>query len=366
MQELLESFKAPLKVDLNRVQINGTDALFSYIAKLQMFFESLMMRYRDIANISGWKTDAHHVDIFESHLRRIMHTVNLLRLKYGYHPDKTLEYDSTHSMFMHAGELDGLIADFRQRPEQLERLQTTEQQISEMLAYIFAHKKDVTEEHLRNLCERVYWESLIPNQTFLPLTMGDLIQLRDTGDHRVYYFSWALFNRVDNRPYFNIMLLEQDMKEQPLHESEEARRLFFDAVATFGSQEVPLHYMGVNIDTELKTIHPIYLYRVGIGPFYTEAFTQNNAGVLTSAFEHVPEQDRFMLCLSEEYLESKDRQDSFLSILRGRVREVYRIAEHDHEAKTRKATAVHKSLLLPHSLAGHLDNKFRTHTKIYL
>ena len=117
------------------------------------------------------------------------------------------------------------------------------------------------------------------------------------------------------------------------------------------------------IDDALESIHPKILKRIGLGPLYTPLLLKQEGAELddkhqamADLFEQFGEEDDFIFTMTDEIIFSKSqRVTTSIFSPNGRVREIFHIPESDPESYARRASVVHKHVLMPHHLAQHLD-----------
>lgn len=129
-----------------------------------------------------------------------------------------------------------------------------------------------------------------------------------------------------------------------------------------GSRAPDLAILAAAIDDGLEEIHPKVLKRVCIGPVFSRHLVRDEEysedplcrGLTQLLLKECGPED-FVLFFDDEIVFSKDQQLIRKLFAASRVREVFHIPEDDLEAYKRRASVVHRNVILPHALLQHID-----------
>lgn len=350
--------------------LDGTDDYTRYFNILTKSWALLLKLYEGRGS-----ADTYEARVIKSNLERLLFTVKTLRMKYSYSPAsrRLLWIDLSESGFPNAQDMGNLSVDLIKRQERLRDLMPTS-----MLKHIALDHmmKERTEplETLWELAERSYLEMLDGEKLFLPFNMfAEDIAIRPAKDKkfRSYSCAWSCYDFKTNRPYIHLLTFDQDKEEKPLEQGKPNALKLLDVLQAEGSRVPDVGILAMAIDNALEPIHPKILKRVGLGPLYTPFLLQEELehqtddpvmkpfvaeqGVtkqklLLELLTTYAEPDDVILCFTEEIVFSKQQRITRTS----HVREVFYIPDDDPESYARRASVVHKYVLLPHGVSQHL------------
>ena len=343
----------------------GSDDYTRYFNLLTHTFERVLQGYQ--LGGSGETFEAQMVKVY---LKRLIATVETLRMKYRYTPShhRMLWVDSDDSGFPNAQEISLLSVGLVHRERRLEELPPEALLKQLMLDQMFANLEEPS-ELLWQLAERSYLERLDEAALFLPFVSGlehegALLQGKHNGaDARTYTTSWGCYDFKTNHPYIHVLTFDQDASEQPLEELGPSHLRLLKVIGTEGSRVPDVGIVAMAIDDGLETIHPKILKRIGFGPLYTPLTLEllgepeDRHRRLLELFTRHGDEDDVIMAITDEIVFSKRQQVTKpLFSPSGRVREIYHIPETDPESYRRRASVVHKHVLLPHGVAQHLSD----------
>ena len=341
--------------------LQGSDEYTLYFNQLACAFERLLGCYRQQVDQGG----NYEASVVASHLSSFLRTVEALRLKYTYSPDhlRSLWVDLSESGYPNGVEISALSVDREDSQRQLNDLPAASVLKHSFLDHLFQHLAD-SPRLLETLSRRAFLEFLSRSDLFLPFTPGEIKLLGEDDGFRSYAFSWGCYDHTTNRPYVHLMTFEQDSSLPPLDPTATATETFLDTIRNIGSRAPDLAVLALSIDDALDTIHPKILKRICIGPMYSYLLLRDRSSndqdprepilrdLLTS---HSRDGNEFMLFFDNEIIFSK-RQEVSRSLFspRERVREIFAIEDSDPECVERRASLVHRYVLLPHHLIQHI------------
>jgi hypothetical protein len=349
-------------LDLDYSLLDNSDEYALYFKQLAYSFGILLSCYTIHAERGG----GYESEIVASLLSRMLHTVEALRLKYTYNSEhrRPLWVDLSESGYPNSEELSAIAVDISTAAGRLQNLPTGSILKQTLLDHIFHYQKDCP-ELLEQLSERAYLEFLQSTDLFLGYTPGELSQISDSDEYRTYAYSWGCYDQTTNRPYLHLMTFEQSKSISPLLTGTEEEQQFLNAMKTIGSRAPDVGVLALTIDDALETIHPKILKRICVGPMYSHLLLRDRVGNDSDPREEILRQKLlryakneadFLLFFDDEIVFSK-RQQLSRSIFspNGRVREIFAIEETDPECYERRASVIHHSVLLPHSLLQHIS-----------
>ena len=333
-----------------------------YFELLRRVFDLLAQSYRvdDSEN-------SYEAGVVGASLGRLLYTVETLRLKYTHSPAhaRLLWVDLTDSGFPNAQEISALGVDLLHREERLRDLPAESMLKSLTLDYLFKYQQEPV-DFLWQLAERAYLEMLDESKLFMPFMLepDNIIKQEPTRkDMRTYLASWACYDFKTNRPYVHVMTFEQNNEADPLEHRKVNHAQLLEVIRAEGGRVPDVGILAMAIDDALEPIHPKIVKRIGFGPLYTPLLLEQEGAVLDEGqaamlelLKTYGDEDDFVLFITDEIVFSR-RQSVTNSLFApgGRVRELFHIPESDPESYARRASVIHRSVLLPHALAQHLD-----------
>jgi hypothetical protein len=299
--------------------------------------------------------------------RRLLNTVEALRLKYTYNPSDQLSIDLCDSGFPSFMNFDGILLDLRSREARLGKLPDADTLKSDILDRLLKARQD-PKDLLWRLSERSYLELLDPEELFLPFTPGKLQLNVENGEMRNYSLAWNCFDEATNRPIVYIMNFDQDVDEPPLGDGDVNYASLIEAIRRHSTGDRGLLFVAAGIDETLGPIHPKLLKRIRIGPICSLDYSKDPAD-LYALLEEYGEPGETAVQFDDEIIMSIEQKRSSKLWSLGKVREVFLVPETDLECYTRKASRVHHYLILPHRIRQVLDlagahNAYRNYTII--
>ena len=350
--------------------LEGTDDYTRYFNLLTKSWTLLLKLYEGRGS-----DDTYEARVIKSNLERLLYTVKTLRMKYSHNPTgrRLLWIDVSESGFPNAQDMGNLSVDVIKRQERLRTLMPTSMLRQIALDHMIKEKTEPLET-LWELGERSYLEMLDDEKLFLPFNMfAEDIAVRPTREKgvRSYSCAWSCYDFRTNRPYVHLLTFDQDKEEKPLEQRKPNMLKLLDVLQAEGSRVPDVGILAMAIDNALESIHPKILKRVGLGPLYTpllleeelkhqtddpvlEPFivdkTMTKQKVLLELLTSYAEEDDVILCFTDEIVFSKQQRVTRTS----NVREVFHLPNDDPETYARRASVIHKYVLLPHGVSQHL------------
>jgi hypothetical protein len=347
----------------------GSDA--KYFAQLGNAFTRLLEWHAYRQAQSGEQSGS---EAFESmHLRamleRLSYTLETLSMKHSYlspeHEDRP-RIDLTNSGFPNRHEISELIVDLSMRDKTLRELEP------ESLLKAHALNKLFLREHpadlLHRLCSRAYLEMLDESKLFLPFVPGHLTEWREREEKGVrgYITGWACYGAEKNAPFIYVMHFDQDTEHPALHKKAGVKELaeLSDLIKKESSYMPPLVSLATVLDELLTPIHPKFLKRIRLGPFYSRLLLEQQPEESLSYEERTyldllrlyGEEDDFILMCSEEILFSKgEHQGTRFLVLPTKVRQVFYVPPSDRDAFEAGNSRTYHYTLMPHRVLQHLS-----------
>ncbi len=349
--------------------LEGNDDYTRYFNILMKAWSLLLGLYKQRGS-----EDTFEARKIERSLERLLYTVRALRMKYSHTPaDKRLLWvDLSDSGFPNAQDIGNLSVDLIKRQERLRDLMPVSMLKHIALDHMMKEQVEPTDV-LWQISERTYLEMLESEKLFLPFNMvAEDIAIRPTKDRRgprSYSCAWSCYDFRSNRPFVHLLTFDQDKDERPLEKGGPNQLKLLEVIQAEGSRVPDVGILAMAIDGALETIHPKILKRVGFGPLYTPFLLEKEVKqprdetlldppsdkpkVLLELLSQYAEDDEFILCFTDEIVFSKQQR----ILPTSHVREIFYLPNDDPEAYAKRASVIHKYVLMPHSVSQHLTSE---------
>lgn len=298
-------------------------------------------------------------------LSRFLNTIELLRERQRFRPDKNLKIDLNESGFPHLLGLQELNADLLGSSDRLKQLPSMANLKEDALNELFETQGEPLGT-LGLMAERNYLERLRDADFMSPFRFAG-VQLRGKeGKRRHYMCAWSCYNAADNLPYVHTMLFEQDTRETALEKKGENYEELKSIISNEGRRVPPLAVLAMAIDNQLEGIHPKILKRTKIGPLALPRFTFDQ-GPIALMVKGLAKPTEFSVEITTETIFSTTEvvKEKGSWLRPDKVRSVFAIPENDLECFMAKTSRIHKYLLLPHHLMQHLRSSDPEAVKLY-
>ncbi len=354
------SFSSKLAASGDFVSLPGDDDYQLYFEQLKRVFE-VLDNWCAIQG-EGGNEESRVLRLF---LSRMLTSVELLRERQRFRPDRNLKIDLNESGLPHFIGLEELNTDLRNCEDRLKALPSMASLKEAALNRIFESPEEPS-ELLSIMAERRYMEKLLRSDFLGPFRFGG-IQLRGRrGNRRHYLCAWSCFNATDNMLYIHTMLFEQDIREDPLDKRlqnyEELKRI----ARQEGSRVPPLAVLAVVVDEQMDSIHPKILKRTRIGPIALPRFTFDQ-GPLALMVKGLGKPSEFSIELATETIFSATEviKEKGGWLRPDKVREVFAIPETDLECFKARVSRIHKYVIMPHHLMQHMKTSDAEAARLY-
>ncbi|QTA88942.1 hypothetical protein [Desulfonema magnum] len=335
--------------------LQGQDEYTRYFNHLCSVFENML----ELFKVRADKKDTRHHEsvVMSDFLSKMLYTTEALRRKYTYNPSHTLKIDLSDSGLPSFFNVNNLTTDLLNREKRLEELPTMQALKQELLDFMFKYKTEPN-ELLRRASEGSYYKMLDQDKLLLTFTPGSLRKMKkEKKRFRTYTFSWACYDFATNRPYIHIMMFDQDTASIPLEEHRFNYTQFLETVRAEGSRAPGIGILALGMDGSLKDIHPKIIKRICVGPICSKHFSEEPEKLCSLLTRNGENEDDFILLFDEDVILSRDQTVSKSVFSFGQVRETFYIPEADTECYDRKASKIHKHMLVPHRVLQHMDFK---------
>lgn len=352
--------------DEKGASIHNDFALLGNKDEYAKYFNHLALVFKLMLSAFSRKeeNDSTEGGVVREFMGKLLFTIEALRLKSLYDPGHSLKIDLTESGFPNSIEITYLLNDLMTRDQALAQLPPRSILKQQMLDHIMSHKIPPPADLQWLVGKRDYLKMIDAEKLFLAFTPGKLELQSENDGSRSYRYTWGCYDLATNRPYIHILIFEQDKKEDPLEVGKTAYHQFMQTVTSEGSRVPDIGILALAIDDRVESIHPKILKRIAIGPVYSRFLLESSPlgdderqkNVAPFLEKYGERDDDFVVFFRHETVFSERQVTVSRSFLRTpRVREVFYIPQMDPECVASKASLIHRYMLMPHTMAQHLD-----------
>jgi len=294
--------------------------------------------------------------VLKTFSQKYLNTIEAFRLKYAFNETNTMLVDVTESGFPNFMEFKKLQSDIEKKDIELAKLPGKDSLKQSILDHLIRKKEDP--KHLLNQLSkssyyiRLQWSNLFTE--FTPGTLELLNQHTDVNKTRTYFYSWASFDSVTNKPYIYTMVFDNPLiaKEPTSDVNKDA--MFEDTIRRLTHNTTPLKVMASDIDNAYENIMPKVLKRIEIGPIFGKYSRDKHE--FTLMLRKNFSEDDFLLTYKTEVVFStgEKRTKSFLS--KGELRQIFHVDESNKECMDRMVSDIHSYMIISHKVLQFLND----------
>ena len=308
------------------------------------------------------KTNDYETLSLAEYFHRLVFTFEALEMKYSYRHD--IHNDSWVNIlgsglptFMSIMEMS---ADLASRESQLAKFPSQKMLLQLSLDYMFKTGEE-PDAILWQLAAIQYLTMLEEQKLYLPFSgrVPEFEKEDAASGQRTYQVAWECYDAITNRPYINLLKFHQDMNVEQLEKSEKNLAEVQKTIAGCGSRSSDVGLVVCSIDEAIEWLHPKYLKRIGLGPFYMKAALDVSDKERREAPHHAVYEalskygtdEDYMFFFNLEVVFSQSQSVTKGGLLnKNKVREVLWLPEADLESYKRHASLFEPHVLLPHSM----------------
>ncbi len=269
-----------------------------------------------------------------------------------------LNIDKSDSGFPVYQEILQMASDALQAKPQLNSLPDAAQIKQEMVTHILDEKTAPTQLQYA-MSQRLYYESLDQDNLFLAQNHPRAVWKKGhtAKTRRDYVVHWAVYDSQGNVPVIYIMDLV-DVGRKPLPYDERRWPLVQGNMLAQSLSSLTLLTIAKGFDQDFDGLYPMRLRRFNLGPMYSHAFTTQTGPLrdILAEASGVPGLD-WALSWRVETLVSESATSEKTGFFSKAQRQVYTLNKSDPHAMKAGASAVTRSLVLPHRAYQVLNEK---------
>ncbi len=336
---------------LDRSVLDGENAYTAYFGYVKNALDILLSSFNRIPSHNPLE-----VVMLKKFAQKFLHTIEAFRLKYNFDENQSMLVDLTESSFPNFLEFKRLQDDLHKREAQLKSLPNKDTLKQNILDALIRNHKDPN-RLLQQLSKRNYYSSLEIHKLFFEFTPGkiELIKQHDDKEEtRTYFYSWASFDSVTNKPYVYTMVFDNPTNTK--HSGGDIKRDhdFIEVIKRCTHNSAPLKVVASDIDNSYENIYPKVLKRIELGPIYGK-YSQDKHPFTLMLRNHFSEED-FILTYQTEIVFSvgQKRTSSFLS--KGELRQVFHVDESNKDCMEKMISQLDKYMITSHRVLQYIND----------
>jgi len=337
--------------ELDRSVLAGDHAYVDYFSYLRFALNTLLSSFDTIHLDSSLELKA-----VKSFSQKFLNSIEALKLKYGYEEDNPMLVDVTESSFPNFLEFKRLQSDIANQEAEFDKLPSQDslkQSILDHLVRKHSDPKPLLKQMSRsNYFIRLKWSSLFTE--FTPGTLELLNEHTDDARTRTYFYSWASYDSVTNKPFIYTMIFDNKAFSKRENTDVDKDPGFIETIKKATHNSAPLKVIASDIDNTYENVMPKVLKRMEIGPIYGKyAFDKNDFSVL---LKKKFQDDDFIFTYNTEIVFStgESRSKSFLS--KGELRQIFYVDESNKECMEKMVSDYHTYMITSHNVAQYLND----------
>jgi hypothetical protein len=336
---------------LDRSILDGENAYTDYFNYTKNALDILLSSFNRMSSHNPLE-----VVVLKKFAQKFLNTIEAFRLKYSFDENQSLLVDLTESGFPNFLEYKKLWDDLHKRESMLERFPEAEAIKRNILDHLMKSHSEPT-SHLRQLSQRCYFNSLSQKKLFFEFTPGKIELLKEHKDKietRTYFYSWASFDSVTNKPYVYTMVFDNPTNLGKTDTDIKRDLDFIEVIKRCSHNSSPLKVIASDIDNAYENIYPKILKRIEIGPIYGK-YSQDKHPFTLLLKNNFSEED-FLITYQTEIVFSvgQKRTSSFLS--KGELRQVFHVDESNKECMDKMISQLDKYLITSHRVLQYIND----------
>ncbi|MBR9860203.1 hypothetical protein GYB22_05545 [bacterium] len=336
--------------EYDRAVLDGDQAYEEYFTYLKRALNCLL------SSFSVRESDLPlEIEVLKDYCGRFLNTIEAFRMKYAFSDNQSMLIDVTDSSFPNFLEFKRLTDDIFKKHEELKKNPSVESLKKHVLDHLIKNHED-PRTLLKQLSKVHYFDSLNLSKLFMEFTPGKLeliSKLNDEYDSRRYFYSWASFDSVTNRPYIYLAVFDNPQIVDDKNVDIKREPNFIDAIKKLTHNTAPLNVIASDLDNAYEAVHPKIIKRIDIGPLF--GIYSKDESTFTQMLKQHFTPDDFIITYTTEVIFSvgEKRKRSFLS--QGELRQVFYIDESNRESMKRMVSQVDKYLITSHRVVQFLN-----------
>lgn len=337
--------------ELDRSILEGENAYSDYFNYIKNCLETLLNSFDELSTQSSLE-----VKVLKLFSQKFLNNIEALRLKYAYDTTNSMLVDLTESGFPNFMEFKKLNDDIAKKDSELAKLPPKDSLKQSILDHLIRKKTDPV-KLLNQLSKSSYYIRLQWSNLFTEFTPGNLELLNQhTDEHktRTYFYSWASYDSVTNKPFIYTMVFDNPLIAKKPASDVNKNPEFVETIKRLTHNSSPLKVIASDIDNAYENIMPKVLKRIEIGPIFGK-YSRDKHDYTILLRKHFSE-DQYIMPYKTEVVFStgEKRTKSFLS--KGELRQIFHVDESNKECMDRMISDMHSYMITSHDVLQYLND----------
>ena len=336
---------------LDRSVLEGENAYSDYFEYVKRALNILLSSYDKISSQTPLE-----VTVLKEYSQKFLNTIEAFRLKYSFAENQSMLVDLTESGFPNFIEFKRLGDDLHKKESELSKMPTKDSLKQNILDHLVKKFNDPS-TLLQQLSKQCYFNNLNAHKLFFEFNPGKIELIKEANDKeetRTYFYSWASFDSVTNKPFVYTMVFENPTNIS--NENTDIKRDldFIEVIKRCTHNSSPLKVIASDIDNSYENIYPKILKRIEIGPVFGK-YSRDKHPFTLLLNNHFSEED-FIFTYETEVVFSigQKKTKSFLS--KGELRQVFYIDETNKECMEKMISQIDKYMITSHRVLQYLND----------
>ncbi|MBO6515199.1 MAG: hypothetical protein JJ975_01435 [Bacteroidia bacterium] len=337
--------------ELDRSILEGETAYSDYFNYVRDCLNILLSSFDNITTQSSLE-----IKVLKSFSQKFLNTIEAFRLKYAFEDESPMRIDLTESGFPNFMEFKKLNDDIDRKETALEKLPSQDSLKQSILDHLIRKKED-PRHLLKQLSRSSYYIRLKWSNLFTEFTPGTLELLNEHTDKartRTYFYSWASYDSVTNKPFIYTMVFDNKAISKEGVTDVDKDPGFVETIKRVTHNTSPLKVIASDIDNAYESVMPKVIKRIEIGPIFGKYAQDKHPHTLLIKKQF--SDDDFIFTYNTEIVFStgEKRTKSFLS--KGELRQVFYVDESNKECMEKMVSDYHTYLITSHKVLQYLND----------
>lgn len=337
--------------ELDRSVLEGENAYAEYFNYLRDCLNALLSSFDNISTESSLE-----IKVLKNFSQKFLNTIEAFRLKYAYDPTHSMLVDLTESGFPNFMEFKKLDHDLQVKDRALKDLPSKESLKQSILDHLIRKKTDpvklLDQLSKQSYFIRLQWSNILTE--FTPGTLELLNEHTDANRTRTYFYSWASYDSVTNKPFLYTMIFDNPLNEGRKVGDIDQDPKFLDTIRKCTHNTSPLKVIASDIDNAYENVMPKVLKRIEIGPIHGKYARDKHPYTILLRKQFNPDDYIFTYNTEIVFSTGEKRTKSFLS--KGELRQVFYIDESNKECMERMISDMHSYMITSHNVLQYLND----------
>ena len=341
---------------LDRSVLEGENAYSDYFEYVKRALNVLLSSYDKITTQTPLEVTA-----LKEYSQQFLNSIEAFRLKYSFDENQSMLVDLTESGFPNFLEYKRLGDDLHKKESELAKMPSKESLKQSVLDHLVKKHSD-PKSLLQQLSKHCYFNNLMPHKLFFEFNPGKLELIKEATDSvqtRTYFYSWASFDSVTNKPFVYTMVFENPTNVSNQNTDIKRDLDFIEVIKRCTHNSSPLKVIASDIDNSYENIYPKILKRIEIGPVYGKYSKDKHPFTLLLG-NHFSEED-FICTYQTEIVFSIGQKMSKSFLSKGELRQVFYIDETNKECMDKMISQIDKYMITSHRVLQYLND---THPEV--